>query len=103
MMIKYTQLAPAYDEYPVTGVNARWQPGQLSDVTGARLTALLATGLFADVELGTQEAPITASTSAQGAPANWTGGGPATIRPSSRRCSPVSCFSIASRRISTAR
>ena len=43
MMIKYTQLAPAYDEYPVTGVNARWQPGQLSDVTGARLTALLAT------------------------------------------------------------
>ena len=66
MMIKYTQLAPAYDEYPVTGVNARWQPGQLSDVTGARLTALLATGLFADVELGTQEVPITATTSDQG-------------------------------------
>lgn len=66
MMIKYAQLAPAYDEYPVTGVNARWQPGQLSDVTGARLAALLATGLFADVELGTQEVPITASPSAQG-------------------------------------
>lgn len=36
----------SYQEYPVTGVNALWQPEQVSDVSDARANALVATGGF---------------------------------------------------------
>lgn len=32
----------SYQEYPVTGVNALWQPEQVSDVSDARANALAA-------------------------------------------------------------
>lgn len=34
----------SYQEYPVTGVNALWQPEQVSDVSDARANALVASG-----------------------------------------------------------
>lgn len=36
----------SYQEYPVTGVNALWQPEQISDVSDARANALVETGVF---------------------------------------------------------
>lgn len=58
MQIKYTGTGSFY-EYPVTGYNALWQPGQISEVTGTRLTQLLATDGFGDDEVGDDEFPVT--------------------------------------------
>jgi len=45
MLIKYTG-SVSYEEYPVTSFRSLWQPNQVQDVTGSRLTALLDTGEF---------------------------------------------------------
>lgn len=58
MKIKYTGSA-AYQEFDLTKVNALWQPGQSSDVTGSRLALLLATGSFSDDEIASDEIAIT--------------------------------------------
>ena len=57
MKIKYTGSA-AYQEFDLTKVNALWQPGQSSDVTGNRLALLLATGNFSDDEIASDETVI---------------------------------------------
>lgn len=51
----------SYQEYPVTGVNALWQPEQVSDVSDARANALVATGGFVfDDESGSWQSQIKA-------------------------------------------
>lgn len=58
----------SYQEYPVTGVNALWQPEQVSDVSATRANSLMATGLFAadddDVSIEGQ-IKVSASSSAE--------------------------------------
>lgn len=47
MLIKYIG-AVSFQEYSTTGVNFLWQPQQSSEVTGARLSLLTATGNFSE-------------------------------------------------------
>lgn len=61
MKIKYIGDG-AYQEFELTKVNALWQPGQTSDVYNPRLSLLLGSGRFVDVEIDNNEVQVFSKT-----------------------------------------
>lgn len=70
MLLKYIGLV-SYDEYPLTGHAALWQPGETQDVSGSRASLLVGSGYFTNGKIKIPEyKTMTEFEAAGGAAAN---------------------------------